>query len=100
MATTTDTAATPTAEEELRNQAVERIKRKRDFVGHVVLYVVVNAGLWVVWAVNGGHTHDLWPAWVSGIWLVILLLDAYKVFKERPISDQQIDEEIRRMARR
>ncbi len=97
----TQTMETSTEEEvELRSKALKQIKRKRDFVGHVVLYVVVNAGLWVVWAVNGGHTHDLWPAWVSGIWLVILLLDAYKVFKERPISDQQIDEEIRRMARR
>ncbi len=80
----TDTMETSTEEEvELRNKAVERIKRKRDFVGRVVLYVVVNAGLWVVWAVNGAHTNDLWPAWVSGIWLVILLLDAYKVYKDR-----------------
>lgn len=95
---TTDTRET-TEEEELRNKALERINRKRDFVGHVVLYVVVNAGLWVVWAVDGAHTNDLWPAWVSGIWLVILLLDAHKVYKERPITDQQVQKEIRRMKR-
>lgn len=96
----TDTLKTPTEEEvELRSKAVGRIKRKREFVGHVVLYVIVNAGLWIVWAASGAHTNDLWPAWVSGIWLVILLLDAYKVYKERPISDQQVQEEIRRMTR-
>jgi len=61
--------------------------------------VLINAGLWVVWAIGGANTDDLWPAWVSGIWLVILLLDAYKIYKERPISDQQIEEEMRRMKR-
>jgi fatty acid desaturase len=96
---TSDTLESPTEEEELRDEAVKRIKRKRDFVGHVVLYVIVNAGLWAVWAIDGANTDDLWPAWVTGIWLVILLLDAYKVYKERPISDQQVQEEMRRMKR-
>ena len=94
-----DTLEGTTEQEELRNEAVKQIKRKRDFVGHVVLYLIVNAGLWVVWAIDGANTHDLWPAWVTGIWLVILLLDAHKVYKERPISDQQIQEEMRRMKR-
>ena len=85
------------ADDELRTRALERVKRKRDFVGHVVIYLVVNAGLWVVWAVDGARTEDLWPAWVSGIWLAILAIDAYKVFGERPITDQQIEAEMRRM---
>ena len=92
-----DAGAAVTKEEELRDKAVERIKRKRDFLGHVVLYVLINAGLWVIWAIDGANTDDLWPAWVSGIWLVILVLDAIKVYGERPISDQRIEEEMRRI---
>jgi hypothetical protein len=88
----------PMAEDEDRAKAVERLKRKREFAGHVVAFLVVNAGLWVVWAVpDGADTDDLWPAWVTGIWLIILLLDAYKVYGQRPISDQRIEEEMRRM---
>lgn len=94
---TGDGGPTFTEEEELRGKAVARIKRKRDFLGHVVLYFVVNAGLWGVWAVDGADTDDLWPAWVSGIWLAILVLDAFKVYGERPISEQRIEEEIRRL---
>jgi hypothetical protein len=86
-----------TEEEDLRGKAVQRIKRRRDFVGHVVVYLLINAGLWAVWAIDGADTDDIWPAWVSGIWLVILLLDAFKVYGERPISDQRIEEEVRRM---
>jgi hypothetical protein len=88
---------TTTEEGDLRDAAIKQIKRKRDFLGHIVVFLVVNAGLWVVWAVNGGDTGDLWPAWVTGIWGVILVLDAFKVYGERPISDQQIEQEMRRM---
>ena len=88
-----------TESEDLRSQAVKRIKRKRDFLGHVVLFLVVNAGLWVIWAIDGGNTDDLWPAWVTGIWSAILVLDAFKVYGERPITDQQIESEIARLRR-
>ncbi len=94
-----DTEKSSSEEEELHTEAVKRIKRKRDFAGHVVLYVIINAGLWIVWAIDGANTDDLWPAWVTGIWFAILLLDAYKVYKERPISAQQVQKEIRRIKR-
>jgi hypothetical protein len=92
--------AATTEEDDFRAEAIQRIKRKRDFVGHVVIFLVINAGLWVVWAVDEADTDDLWPAWVTGIWLVILVLDAFKVYGERPISHRQIEEEMRRMRRR
>jgi 2TM domain len=89
--------ASMTEGEDLRAKAIRRIKRKRDFLGHIAVFLVINAGLWVVWAVDDADTDDLWPAWVTGIWLVILVLDAFKVYGERPISDQQIDKEMRRI---
>jgi 2TM domain len=96
---TSEVLERPIETEELRSEALRRIKRKRDFVGHVVLYVLINAGLWVVWALDGAKTNDVWPAWVTGIWLVILVLDAYKIYKQRPISDQQIEDEMGRIKR-
>lgn len=100
MATSEPPLETPTEEkQDLRREAVRRIKRKRDFVGHLVLYAAVNAGLWIAWAISGANRHDLWPAWVTGFWLIFLVLDAYNVFKAREISDQQIQEEMRRMKR-
>ena len=92
-----ETGAAVTTEGELRDKAVERIKRKRDLLGHAVLFLVINAGLWAVWAIDGANTDDLWPAWVTGIWLAILLLDAVKIYGERPITDQRIQEEMRRI---
>lgn len=92
-----ESGETSTSEQDLRQRALERIKRKRDFARHVVTYLVINAGLWVIWAVDGANTDDLWPAWVNGIWLAILVIDGFKVYGERPITDQQVDDEVRRM---
>ncbi len=87
-----------TNENDLRAKAIKRINRRRDFQGHVIFFLIVNTGLWLIWAtINGADTDHLWPAWVTGIWLVILVIDAFKVYGERPISDQQISKEMRRM---
>jgi len=47
--------------------------------------------------INRADTDHLWPAWVTGIWLIVLTFDAFKVYGERPITDQRISKEIRRM---
>lgn len=88
------------AEQGLRERAVKQIKRKREFVRNLVIYVVVNAGLWAFWAYDGADTDDLWPAIVSGIWGVFLLLDLFKIYGERPISDDQIRREMDRISGR
>ena len=40
-------------EEGLRAHAVERIERKQRFLRDLVLYLLVNAGLWAFWAYEG-----------------------------------------------
>ena len=86
-----------TNDDDLRAEAIKRIKRKRDFVGHVIFFLIVNVGLWASWMLSGANTHSLWPAWVTGIWLLILVIDAFKVYGERPISDQEISAEMLRL---
>jgi hypothetical protein len=51
--------ATPRTEEELRERAITRLKKKRDFRGHVFIYVAVNTMLVVIWAVTGAEFF--WP---------------------------------------
>lgn len=84
-------------ERDLRAQAIKRIERRRKFLRDLVFFVVVNAALWGIWALNGAETDDFWPAWVSGIWGALLVLDAWKAYGERPISDREIEEEVGRL---
>ena len=46
-------------------------KARTKFQGHLLVYLLVNIGLWVLWALTDGH-HDNsslpWPAWTSSVW--------------------------------
>jgi hypothetical protein len=78
-----------------REQAIERLKKRRDFQGHLVTYVVVNAALWGIWALTGAGYP--WPAWVTGGWAIGVLLNAWDVYFRTPISDAEVEREMQRL---
>ena len=78
-----------------RHLALARLKKKRDFQGHLVAYVVVNAAVWVIWAVTGGG--DPWPAWLTGLWGIGLLMNAWEVYMRRPVTEADVQREIERL---
>jgi hypothetical protein len=77
-----------------REHARKRLEAKRKFWSDVFAYVVVNAFLVIAWAIGGGGSF--WPGWVLAGWAVFLLIDGYRVFLSRPITDADIEEEMRR----
>jgi hypothetical protein len=77
-----------------RLEARKRLQERRDFGSHLVAYVVVNAFLIGVWAMTGAGYF--WPAWVLAGWGVGLVLHAWEVFFRRPITEADIDDEVRR----
>jgi hypothetical protein len=86
----------PTGDDsELRERALKRIKQRRDFGGHLVAYVVINAALWAIWALTSAGYP--WPVWVSGAWAIGLLLNAWDVYGRRPITEADIRREIARL---
>jgi len=77
-----------------RAEARKRVQAKREFVSHVVAYVVINAFLVVVWALTSAGYF--WPVWVIGGWGVGLMLHAWDVFWRRPVTEADVDRELRR----
>ena len=79
--------------DERRDEAVKRIKQKRDFRNSVIAYLVVNAFLVGVWAVSGGGYF--WPGWVMAGWGVGLALHGWQTYRvEKPITDEDIQREM------
>jgi hypothetical protein len=78
-----------------RDRAISRLKKKRDFQGHLITYIVVNAALWAVWAATGAGYP--WPAWVTGGWAIGLLLNAWDVYFRSPITEAEVQREIERL---
>ncbi|MCJ7673435.1 MAG: 2TM domain-containing protein [Acidimicrobiia bacterium] len=81
-------------DEELRKQARKRLEKQRDFHTHLVSYLVVNAMLVGIWALTGAGYF--WPAWVMLAWGVGLALNFWDVYHRHPITDADIDRELKR----
>ena len=68
-----------------RDQRLWQIAKARTkFQGHLVVYLLVNAGLWLLWALlpeAHGHHHELpWPIWTSAFWGIGLVLQGFAAY--------------------
>ena len=72
----------------------KRVEKKHKFQGDIVAYVIINLFLIGIWAVTGAG--GFWPGWVLGGWGVVLLLDAWNLYFRHPITEDEIDAEMRR----
>ena len=77
-----------------REQARKLLEGRRKFRADLFAYLVVNIFLLGAWAVTGGGYF--WPGWVLAGWGVLLLLDYWNVYQRPPITEQDIDEQLRR----
>jgi len=77
-----------------REVARKHLQAKQDFMSHLVAFTVVNAGFVAVWAMSGGGYF--WPAWILGLWGAGLILHAWDTFIRRTITEEDVDEELRR----
>jgi hypothetical protein len=86
------------SDDALRDAAVTRLRKKRDFGMHALIYLLVNGFLVVIWAVTSGDFF--WPIFPIAGWGIGLAANAWDVYGRRPISEAEIAEEQRRLSRR
>jgi 2TM domain len=79
----------------LREAAVTRLRKKRDFGMHALIYLLVNAFLVVIWAVTG--SDFFWPIFPIAGWGIGLAANAWDVYGRRPISESEIRREMERL---
>jgi 2TM domain len=85
--------ATGSSEHDLRGQAVERLKKKRDFRAHLLMYFLVNAFLVVIWAVSNDGNEFFWPIFVIVGWGIGVVANAWDVYGRKPITEDEIRRE-------
>ena len=81
-----DGSSEHSAEQELRERATERLKSKREFRTHLVMYVLVNAMLVVIWAVT--DSGFFWPIFPIVGWGIGLALHAWSIFGSNPMTSE------------
>jgi hypothetical protein len=84
----------------LREAIVVRLHAKQALLRDVAGFLAVNAVLWFVWAL-GGHERGLpWPVWVTGLWAIGILGHAWRTFLQQPVTERELQRELRRRRRR
>jgi hypothetical protein len=82
-------------DQELREQAVERLRKKSEFRAHALSYVLVNGFLIIIWAITGASFF--WPVFPIAGWGIGLAFHAWDVYRRLEFSEEQIRREIHRL---
>lgn len=78
-----------------RQSAIHRIKARRQFTVHLVLYLAMAAYFVTLWARSGAH--DFWFVWPLLGWGIGLFAHASNLFGwQMPITEERIQREINR----
>jgi hypothetical protein len=96
--TTGQPLPTPT-DEELRAVAIKRVKAKRDFRGHLYVYLVVNIGLWTIWIIDSvaNQWEFPWPIIPTFFWGLFVLGQANDVYRRDPLREDAVQREIEQL---
>jgi uncharacterized ion transporter superfamily protein YfcC len=80
----------------LRGRALRRLKKRRDFFAHLLVYVLVNAFIVVIWAVTSNGFF--WPIFPMVGWGIGVVMNAWDVWRGEEFSEEDIAREIQRMS--
>jgi hypothetical protein len=89
--------AQQTDSDELRERAIEHLKKKSEFKAHLLAYVLVNAFLVAVWAATGAGFF--WPMFPILGWGIGIAFHAWDVYRGEEFSEDRVQREIERMTR-
>ncbi len=112
------TDETASSEQLARQEAIKQIQRKRRFWTSTFSWAVVMFLVAVIWAFSEYHNAGGWPTngfsessgipnvwnyWIIYpviVWVLLTAVDAWRVFRRRPISEAEIKHEMERQAGR
>jgi hypothetical protein len=85
--------------DELRKLALQRLKKRHDFYGHLLVYTLVNTFIVVIWALTDGHGF-FWPIFPIVGWGIGVIMNAWDVFGSNGYDEEKIQREMRHLRSR
>ncbi|MCP3425993.1 2TM domain-containing protein [Rothia sp. AR01] len=84
------------AESQLRERAMKRLREKREFLLHLVIYLAVNVLLVVLWA-SSEDPGFFWPIFPILGWGIGVFSHGWTVYRGQHFSEDRIRREMDRM---
>ena len=80
----------------VRDRAIKQLKKRRDFMTHLLVYILVNSFIVVIWAItnSGGF---FWPVFPIVGWGIGLVMNAWDVWHPAEFDEEQIQREMTRI---
>ncbi len=88
---------TPLTDDEIARQAKRRVARKLGFYTHALVFVLVNAGLFVINQYHGGTRWHVWPLGWWGLGLAIHGLVTFIGLNGDGVRARMIESEIEKL---
>ena len=84
-------------EQVLRDKAVRQLKKKRDFRGHLLVYILVNTFLVVIWLLTDPNGF-FWPVFPIVGWGIGVIMNAWDVYGRQDITEEDIHREMEHLS--
>lgn len=83
----------------LRDEALRRLKARRDFKAHAFAYLLINLVVWTVWLIIGLNSGSWWPwpVFVTLGWGIGFAFNAWDVYLRKPITEADVASEIEKL---
>jgi hypothetical protein len=92
------TEMTETTSSTIRDRALRRLKKRRDFSAHLITYVLVNGVVVLLWLLSA-QDGFFWPIFLMAFWGIGVALNGWDVWRGDDFTDAEIQREIERMNR-
>ena len=93
---TVDEIARVDRESELRERALLRLKKKRDFHAHLLVYTLVNSCIVLIWFMTGRNGF-FWPIFPMAGWGIAVALNAWDVWRGDEFTPAAVERQMRRL---
>jgi hypothetical protein len=80
----------------VRERAVTRLKKKRDFYTHLVVFALGNAMIVAIWAMTDLHGF-FWPVYPLLGWGFAVAMNAWDVYRREDFTEAEIQREIEQL---
>lgn len=95
--TPVDPIGPPRTEDELREQAVTELRKRRELAGHLMAFILVNTFVVIIWYVTGAGFF--WPVFPIFAWGIGVVFHTWDVLWPQP-TEASIRSTMDRIARR
>jgi 2TM domain len=86
---------TTVPDDDIRDRAIKRLKKKREFQAHLLVYVLVNTFLVVIWSITG--SGFFWPVFPIVGWGIGVVMNGWDVYHSEDFAEADIQHEVERI---